>query len=156
MNIHLTPTKWKPTVVMATLWSLAALKVIIMTTSSATSKGEVSVMTNLWIFKAGKSKWQLPMQAVIKISSKSWYFCFIEDDREHKGSHHLALSKIIVLSYIFNTKLISFIFSRNDNQLNLHNIPLTLKRLGHFFQNVILFSNLVRQKCNIFYMKLVQ
>ena len=27
---------------------------------------------------------------------------------------------------------------------------LTLKRLGHFFQNVILFSNLVHHKCNIF------
>ena len=27
---------------------------------------------------------------------------------------------------------------------------LTLKRLGHFFQNVILFSNLAHQKCNIF------
>ena len=27
---------------------------------------------------------------------------------------------------------------------------LTLKRLGHFFQNVILFSNVVHHKCNIF------
>ena len=35
-------------------------------------------------------------------------------------------------------------------------IDLTLKRLVHFFQNVILFSNLVHHKCNIFYMKLVQ
>ena len=33
---------------------------------------------------------------------------------------------------------------------------LTLKRLGHFFQNVILFSNVVHYKCNIFHMKLVQ
>ena len=30
---------------------------------------------------------------------------------------------------------------------------LTLKRLGHFFQNVILFSNLAHQKCNIFVWK---
>ena len=28
---------------------------------------------------------------------------------------------------------------------------LTLKRLGHFFQNVILFSNVVHYKCNIFF-----
>ena len=34
---------------------------------------------------------------------------------------------------------------------------LTLKRQGHFFfQNVILFSNVVHHKSNIFYMKLVQ
>ena len=30
---------------------------------------------------------------------------------------------------------------------------LTLKRLGHFFQDVILFSNVVQQKCNIFIWK---
>ena len=30
---------------------------------------------------------------------------------------------------------------------------LTLKRLGHFFQNVILFSNVVQPKCNIFIWK---
>ena len=29
-------------------------------------------------------------------------------------------------------------------------LNLTLKRLGHFFQNVILFSNVVLQTCNIF------
>ena len=27
---------------------------------------------------------------------------------------------------------------------------LTLKRLGHFFQKVILFSNVVQHQCNIF------
>ena len=32
-------------------------------------------------------------------------------------------------------------------------VKLTLKRLGHFFQNVILFSNVVQQKCNIFIWK---
>ena len=32
---------------------------------------------------------------------------------------------------------------------------LTLKWLGHFFQNVISFSDAVHLMCNIFYMKLV-
>ena len=34
--------------------------------------------------------------------------------------------------------------------------PIIIKRLGNFFQNVILFSNVVHHKCNIFYMQLVQ
>ena len=33
---------------------------------------------------------------------------------------------------------------------------LTLKWLGHFFQNVISFADAVHPMCNIFYMKLVQ
>ena len=37
-----------------------------------------------------------------------------------------------------------------------HLRQLTLKRLGHFFKNVILFHNVVLHKCDIFYMKLVQ
>ena len=36
---------------------------------------------------------------------------------------------------------------------NRISVSLTLKRLGHFFQNVILFSNVVQQKCNIFIWK---
>ena len=43
-----------------------------------------------------------------------------------------------------------------DHVIPANEIVLTLKRLGQFFQNVILFSNLVHHKCNIFYMKLVQ
>ena len=35
--------------------------------------------------------------------------------------------------------------------LQIHGqVDLTLKRLGHFFQYVILFPNVVQQKCNIF------
>ena len=33
---------------------------------------------------------------------------------------------------------------------------LALKWLGHFFQNVISFSDAIHLMCNIFYMKLVQ
>ena len=40
----------------------------------------------------------------------------------------------------------------NEHKMNVYDLMniLTLKRLGHFFPNVILFSNLVHQKCNIF------
>ena len=43
-----------------------------------------------------------------------------------------------------------------DHVIPANEIVWTLKRLGQFFQNVILFSNLVHHKRNIFYMKLVQ
>ena len=33
---------------------------------------------------------------------------------------------------------------------------LTLKWLGHFFNNVISFRNVIHHKCDIFYMKLIQ
>ena len=39
--------------------------------------------------------------------------------------------------------------------INLCGIALTLKWLGHFFQNVISFYDAVHLICNIFYMKLV-
>ena len=52
--------------------------------------------------------------------------------------------------------LINIIKQQLDISVTLSSPKLTLKWLGHFFQNVISLSDAVHLVCNIFYMKLVQ
>ena len=51
-------------------------------------------------------------------------------------------------------KIVIYIIASNKIFMPMY--QLTLKWLGHFFQNVISFSDAVHLMCNIFYMKLVQ
>ena len=96
---------------------------------------------NLWCFillqlYGDNLKMTLHMQAFDKILQ-----IFIILSQTHDGLAQ-DCSKCIADALVFSLAL--------NHQHVCHARPLTLKRLGHFFSKLILFSNLVHHKCNIF------
>ena len=55
-----------------------------------------------------------------------------------------------IINFVTSKPLNYFIEVITWNQITGGNFSLTLKRLGHFFQNVILFSNVVHYMYNVF------
>ena len=67
----------------------------------------------------------------------------------------LAIPEVVIMTTSGAASGVKVVNMTNFN-VSLSQHWLTLKRLGHFFQNVISFSDAVHLICNIFYMKLVQ
>ena len=102
---------------------------------------------------------KLTAPSVITKLSNWWFLCF-----QHWNMKCGTLSfpiysiqLITVISTVVNmtlnvifTSLLWFANCFHVAGYSVLILCLTLKRLGHFFQNVILFSNVVRYKCNIF------
>ena len=71
------------------------------------------------------------------------------------GTHLKPISLEVIKESIHEMSSNNTLLKQRPPHLSAAN-ELTLKWLGHFFQNVILFSNVVQHQCNIFYMNLVQ
>ena len=81
------------------------------------------------------SKWQLPVQPVMKISSKWRHFCFSEQWKGHPNAIYYMYHRYQIYCFIYSS--LYWIRPCMLQCCKFHHIPTSNKRVGHHFHAVV-------------------